>query len=118
MVSQYPTPDWIQEPAAPQGPYTQEKALEDLPGIAYALHLFLASHMIECEEYCNRTDPTKCVLRICAQVLRLTHSVPHRERLYFATGYGLIQVVKGLMSFEDEVSSLRLDGVRVVSCPS
>ncbi len=26
-----------------------------------------------------------------------------RERLYFATGYGLIQCVKGLMSFEDEV---------------
>ena len=27
----------------------------------------------------------------------------HMERLYFATGYGLIQCVKGLMSFEDEV---------------
>jgi hypothetical protein len=27
-----------------------------------------------------------------------------RERLYFATGFGLIQCVKGLMSFEDEVS--------------
>ena len=28
---------------------------------------------------------------------------PCRERLYFATGFGLILVVKGLMSFEDEV---------------
>ena len=27
-----------------------------------------------------------------------------RERLYVATGFGLIQCVKGLMSFEDEVS--------------
>lgn len=27
----------------------------------------------------------------------------HMERLYFATGYGLIQCVKGLMSFEDDV---------------
>ena len=26
-----------------------------------------------------------------------------REHLYFATGYGLIQCFKGLMSFEDEV---------------
>src|SRR5882757_10576253 len=26
-----------------------------------------------------------------------------RQRLYFATGYGLIQCVKGLMSFEDKV---------------
>ena len=26
-----------------------------------------------------------------------------RERLYFASGYGLIQCVKGLMSYEDEV---------------
>ena len=28
-----------------------------------------------------------------------------RERLYFASGYGLIQCVKGLMSYEDEVRS-------------
>lgn len=26
-----------------------------------------------------------------------------RERVYVATGFGLIQCVKGLMSFEDEV---------------
>lgn len=28
----------------------------------------------------------------------------HRERLYFATGYGLIQCVKAMMSYENEVS--------------
>ncbi|KAF8989353.1 hypothetical protein BDQ17DRAFT_1314373 [Cyathus striatus] len=38
--------------------------------------------MLESEEYCNRNDVTK-------------------ERLYFSTGYGLIQCVKGLMSYED-----------------
>lgn len=32
----------------------------------------------------------------------LTWIGPGRERLYFATGYGLIQCVKGLMSYEDE----------------
>ena len=26
-----------------------------------------------------------------------------RERMYFATGFGLIQCVKALMSFEDDV---------------
>ena len=33
-----------------------------------------------------------------------TVNVMHRERLYFATGYGLIQCVKALMSYDDEVS--------------
>lgn len=27
----------------------------------------------------------------------------HMERLYFAAGYGMIQSVKGLMSYEDDV---------------
>ncbi|KAH8093114.1 hypothetical protein BXZ70DRAFT_897849 [Cristinia sonorae] len=81
--SSYPTLPWISEPTTVKNPYSQEKALDDLPAISYALHLFLASHMIECEDYCHKNDPTK-------------------ERLYFATGYGLIQCVKGLMSFEDE----------------
>lgn len=30
----------------------------------------------------------------------------YRERLYFATGFSLIQCVKGLMSYEDEVGTL------------
>ncbi|KAF8989351.1 hypothetical protein BDQ17DRAFT_1402144 [Cyathus striatus] len=71
--------------ASPPGvkqPYDPAEALDDIPGISYALELFLASHMLESEEYCNRNDVTK-------------------ERLYFSTGYGLIQCVKGLMSYED-----------------
>ncbi|KAF7312400.1 hypothetical protein MIND_00253400 [Mycena indigotica] len=64
-------------------PYKAEEALGDLPGVTYALDLFLASHMHESEDYCNESDPKK-------------------ERLYFATGYGLIQCVKGLMSYSDE----------------
>ncbi|EPS94824.1 hypothetical protein FOMPIDRAFT_1152789 [Fomitopsis schrenkii] len=39
--------------------------------------------MVESEEYCKECDP-------------------NREHLYFATGFGLIQCFKGLMSFEDE----------------
>ncbi|KNZ80288.1 Tetratricopeptide repeat protein 39B [Termitomyces sp. J132] len=39
--------------------------------------------MLESEEYCHKSDVGK-------------------ERLYFATGYGLIQCVKGLMSYADE----------------
>jgi tetratricopeptide (TPR) repeat protein len=73
----YPTP-----PALPME-YDVDQALEDIPGTAHALELFLASKMHESEDYCDRTDPDK-------------------SRLYFATGYGLIQCVKGLMSYEDE----------------
>ncbi|KAF8209173.1 hypothetical protein K438DRAFT_1811866 [Mycena galopus ATCC 62051] len=64
-------------------PYKATEALEDLPGVSYALDLFLASKMHESEDYCNESDKKK-------------------ERLYFATGYGLIQCVKGLMSYADE----------------
>nr|GAT47379.1 predicted protein [Mycena chlorophos] len=64
-------------------PYKATEALGDLPGVTYALDQFLASHMHESEDYCNESDPKK-------------------ERLYFATGYGLIQCVKGLMSYSDE----------------
>ncbi|KAJ7473524.1 hypothetical protein FB451DRAFT_1367440 [Mycena latifolia] len=64
-------------------PYKPTEALADLPGVSYALDLFLASKMHESEDYCNQSDPKK-------------------ERLYFATGYGLIQCVKGLMSYADE----------------
>ena len=41
--------------------YTQERALDDLPGISYALALFLSSHMVESEEFCHERDPKKCV---------------------------------------------------------
>ncbi|KAF8623319.1 hypothetical protein AX17_007460 [Amanita inopinata Kibby_2008] len=63
--------------------YTPDDALLDLPGVHYALEVFLNSQMIESEEYCHKNDVKK-------------------ERLYFATGYGLIQCVKGLMSYADE----------------
>lgn len=101
MSTAYTVPEWLKEPPSPEVPYSAKKALGDLDGIAYALHLFLASHMFESEEYCNKSDPKKCVcyvLYICEDA-----HVSDRERLYFATGFGLIQCVKGLMSFEDEV---------------
>ncbi|KAJ3812186.1 hypothetical protein F5876DRAFT_87865 [Lentinula aff. lateritia] len=64
-------------------PYRPNEALGDIPGISFALELFLASHMVESEDYCNKSDVNK-------------------QRLYFATGYGLIQCVKALMSYADE----------------
>lgn len=56
--------------------------------------------MLEAEEYCHLVDPNKYVAtaRLSFKIEKLL-----RERLYFATGYGLIQCVKGLMSFEDKV---------------
>ena len=35
--------------------------------------------------------------------LRVGSATFHRERMYFAMGFGLIQCVKALMSYEDEV---------------
>ncbi|OAX31844.1 hypothetical protein K503DRAFT_870456, partial [Rhizopogon vinicolor AM-OR11-026] len=63
--------------------YDPTNALDDIPGLHWALHEFLQSRMHESEGFCDQSDPQK-------------------QRLYFATGYGLIQCVKGLMSFEDK----------------
>jgi hypothetical protein len=43
-------------------PYTPQEALDDIPGVSHALELFLASHMVESEEYCHKMDENKCVL--------------------------------------------------------
>ncbi|KAF9481046.1 hypothetical protein BDN70DRAFT_876780 [Pholiota conissans] len=64
-------------------PYTPSIALSDLPCVQYALETFLRSQMLESEDYMRKGDEKM-------------------ERLYFATGFGLIQCVKGLMSYEDE----------------
>lgn len=101
-----PDPSWrsnYQLDSAPdvEATYIPEEALKDIPGVSYALELFLSSHMLESEDYCHKMDETKCV------VVLFLHAIYnifiYRERLYFATGYGLIQCVKGLMSYEDEV---------------
>lgn len=42
-------------------PYRPNEALGDIPGISYALELFLASHMVESEDYCNKSDVNKYV---------------------------------------------------------
>lgn len=41
------------------GPYSPDRALDDLPAIKYAAALFLDSHMVESEEYCLKADPQK-----------------------------------------------------------
>jgi hypothetical protein len=64
---------------------------EDLPGdieeCKFSLQLFLESRMLESEQLLRESDPKS-------------------ERLYIATGYGLIQSVKAFMSFEDKVRLL------------
>ena len=72
--------------APPDQYYTKDQALDDLLPTRRALDLFLQSKMIESEECMERRDPD-------------------HERLYIASGLGLIQAIKSLMSFEDEVRS-------------
>lgn len=48
-------------PPPVEEPYSPEKSLADIPGVSYALEMFLASHMVESEDYCNKSDPTKLV---------------------------------------------------------
>ena len=61
--------------------------------------------MVESEKFYDISDPKKHVrLSIPRLDGVLTPNV--RQRLYFAAGYGLIQCVKALMSYEDEVSML------------
>ena len=74
----------ITTPPPVDQPYGPDTALADLSCIQYALQTFLESKMLECEAYMRECDPPM-------------------ERLYFATGFGLIQCVKGLMSYADEV---------------
>ncbi|KAG7441581.1 uncharacterized protein BT62DRAFT_936891 [Guyanagaster necrorhizus] len=64
-------------------PYNADEALDDIPAIARALDLFLASQMVESEDYCSSGDP-------------------NRERMYFCIGYGLIQCIKAVMSYDDD----------------
>ncbi|KAF9555191.1 hypothetical protein CPC08DRAFT_737445 [Agrocybe pediades] len=63
--------------------YDPTTALLDLPGVSYALQAFLSSQMFESEAFLEKEDA-------------------RMERMYVATGYGLIQCVKGLMSYEDK----------------
>lgn len=44
-------------------PYASANALDDLAPVVYALELFLASHMVESEQYCEKSDPQRCVAR-------------------------------------------------------
>ncbi|EIW75037.1 hypothetical protein CONPUDRAFT_147567 [Coniophora puteana RWD-64-598 SS2] len=76
-LSSMPDPPPVKEP------YKVSEALDDISCVTWALDEFLHSRMVESEEYCHKSDPSK-------------------QRMYFATGYGLIQFVKGLMSYEDK----------------
>ncbi|KIM74729.1 hypothetical protein PILCRDRAFT_827932 [Piloderma croceum F 1598] len=76
-----------------ENPYSPANAICDISCVAYALELFLASHMLESEDYLHIGDLKK-------------------ERLYFATGYGLIQCVKALMSYDDDDLLAAIDHTR------
>jgi hypothetical protein len=49
-------------PPVPSGSYSPTRALDDLPGVHYALELFLASQMVESENFCDASDPKKCAV--------------------------------------------------------
>ena len=55
-------------------PYSQDVALNDISGIAFALDAFLNSLMVESEEYCHRKDPRKCVASLFLFFLHRTES--------------------------------------------
>ena len=46
-------------PPSVKSPYNPVDALADIPGIRHALDLFLSSHMLESEDYCNKNDEHK-----------------------------------------------------------
>ena len=57
-------PSWkplfaLSDAPAVRNPYNPDEALDDLPGVQYALEAFLSSHMLESEEYCHTSDETK-----------------------------------------------------------
>ena len=59
----------------PSGNYSRSQALDDLPLVRHALHMFLGGKMLEAEQICKDADP-------------------HCERLYTAAGIGLVQALK------------------------
>jgi hypothetical protein len=96
-------------------PYSPALALDDIPGISYTLDFFLKSLMVESEECCDTSlksapyTSSKC--RFVAQT-----GTYCRERLYFTTGLGLIQCVKALMSFEDDIRDCPQNGKSAPQC--
>ncbi|KAG9018161.1 hypothetical protein FRB90_012069 [Tulasnella sp. 427] len=86
----------IASPSSIAGGYARAQALEDLPAIRHALHTFLKGQMSESEKYCNDRDPQK-------------------ERMYMTAGLGLIQMLKGILSFEPEDIEHALESVRHAS---
>jgi hypothetical protein len=59
-------------PPAVKVPYDPREALDDIPGVSYALEQFLASRMVESEEYCHKMDETKFVHILWASSVWLT----------------------------------------------
>jgi hypothetical protein len=49
-------------PPPVNNPYDPTKALDDIPGLHFALHEFLQSRMHESERFCEQSDPDKYVL--------------------------------------------------------
>jgi hypothetical protein len=94
LLSQPPTPGTsrsLQEFAAAQDAHKKRRTYKpdldlrpDIEECKLALQLFLESRMLESEQLLKEGDPKL-------------------ERLYIATGYGLIQSVKAFMSFEEKV---------------
>lgn len=59
-TSRWPTLPWgATAPKPPKRPYSSGRVLDDIPSLSYALHLFLASQMVESEEFCKECDPNR-----------------------------------------------------------
>jgi septal ring-binding cell division protein DamX len=47
----------MKEPPIPTGKYSPKDAMEDIPRAQYAINLFMASAMVESQEYIRKADP-------------------------------------------------------------
>lgn len=82
-----------QEVHKKRGKYDPDADLQgDIDDCKLALQLFLESRMLESEKFMRESDPKM-------------------QRLYIATGYGLIECVKAFMSFEDKVNPVFIQPV-------
>jgi hypothetical protein len=60
--SEEPKESWnspFKTPPVIKKKYKPAEALEDLPAMAYAIQLFLESHMVEAEDFCHANDEKK-----------------------------------------------------------
>ncbi|KAG8964153.1 hypothetical protein FRC03_002161 [Tulasnella sp. 419] len=81
------------ESTATASGYSRKQALDDLPMIRNVLHTFLSGKMVEAEAQIKDADL-------------------NNERLYTTSGWGVIQCLKSLMSFEEDEIDAALEATK------